>query len=105
MESINREQHPEIFQAVDEYFGVQVHQEFPDVARNFIKEKLVQPQLEGFEDSHIDEMIIVRDGLIEQVQQYQAKIHGLMFKIYRLQEGIEMETIRGNNGIWSKRQE
>ena len=105
MESINREQHPEIFQAVDEYFGVEVHQEFPDVAANFIKEKLVQPQLEGFEDSHIDEMIIVRDGLIEQVQQYQAKIHGLMFKIYRLQEGIEMETIRGNNGIWSKRQE
>ena len=105
MESINREQHPEIFQAVDEYFGVQVHQEFPDVARNFIKEKLVQPQLEGFEDSHIDEMIIVRDGLIEQVQQYQAKIHGLMFKIYRLQEGIEMETIRGNNGLRPKRQE
>ena len=104
MESINREQHPEIFQEIEEYFGVQVHQEFPDVAANFFKEKLVQPQLEGFEDSHIDEMIIVRDGLIEQVQQYQAKIHGLMFKIYRLQEGIDMEKFRGSHAIRSEQE-
>ena len=99
MESINREQHPEIFRAVDEYFGVEVHQEFPDVAANFIKEKLIQPQLEGFEDSHIDEMIIVRDGLIEQIQKHQATVQSLMLKIYRLQEGIDMEKFRGSNGI------
>ena len=71
----------------------------PKSVYNYIKEKTVQPQLEGFEDTHLEEMLAFRSKLIEEVQLHQMAVQSLMLQIYRLQEGIDLETIRGNNGV------
>jgi hypothetical protein len=72
----------------------------PDLVQEFIRSKHLQPQLEGFEDTNIQEMETIKNKMIEQVRDYQIAIHGLMIQIHRLQEGIEMEVYRGANGIW-----
>jgi hypothetical protein len=81
---------------------VQVKQEFSNVARTFIKDKIIQPQLKGLEDTHVEEMVIIKDKLIEEVKMHQMAIQSLMLQIYRLQEGIELEQIRGTDGIRSE---
>jgi len=112
--SINRREHPHIFQGIEEYFGTQVKQEFemeqrfeqrePTLVQEYIRAKAIQPQLEGFEDSHIEEMIVIRERMIEEVQVHQMALQGLMLQIYRLQEGIDMERLRGNHEFRSERE-
>jgi len=110
--SINRKDHPHVFQGIEEYFGTQVKQEFemeqkfenrePTLMQEYIRAKAIQPQLEGFEDSHIEEMIVIRERMIEEVQVHQMALQSLMLRIYRLQEGIDMEKFRGSNEFRSE---
>ena len=71
----------------------------PDLVQEFIRSKYNQPQLEGLEDTNLEEMEIIKTKMIEQVRDHQIAIHGLMMQIYRLQEGIEMEVYRDRNAL------
>ena len=71
----------------------------PDLVQEFIRFKIGQPQLQGFEDTNIEEMETIKNKMIEAVKDHQIAIHGLMMQIHRIQEGIDMETYRGSDGI------
>lgn len=100
---INRKDNPEVFEAINEYFGTEVPQEFPELIKSFVEEKITQPQLKGFEDTPLQEIIVLKNKLHNEVAKHQVAIHGLMAQIYRLQEGIDMERARERYGIRKER--